>query len=108
MSIKEKFYKHMYEMKTIERHCDSGNHYIIDYHRSQFWAYEKPSLWLFFKEKFTLWHGQVWLVYENGSRCGFGTCCFRALFPEQRMEEFLISEVNCLEKIFNKENDYET
>lgn len=102
------FYEYMYRTKTIKRKFKDGNTYILEYHRSPFWAYEKRSLKLFFKEKFDLWHGYVWLVYESGSRCGFGSCCFRSFFPKRRMRKFLISETDRLENIFNKEDTNET
>lgn len=104
MSIKENFYNFMCRKKTIEHTCDSGRKFIIDYHRSTFWSYEKPSLKLFFKEKLSLWHGHVWLVYGNGSKSGFGTCCIHALFPRRIMKRYLLNESKRLEDIFNNEN----
>ena len=101
--MKKLFYKFMYRNKTITLKADSGRTYIVEYHRSPFWTYEDPTLKLFFKEKIRTWHGWVWLMYENGGRCGFGTNCIITMFPRCQMKRFLIREVNRLEKIFNKE-----
>ena len=78
------FYKTYYHEKIIE-----GTKYIVEYQRSPFWAYEKPTLKLFLKDKLRTWHGQVWEVFPNGSRCGFGTNCIIAWFPKKRMQKFL-------------------
>lgn len=99
------FYKFMYRNKVIKLKADSGRKYIVEYHRSPFWTYEKPSLKLFFKEKYAVWYGQVWEVFENGGRCGFSTCCIKMLFPRKEMKQFLHNVTYYLEKIFN---DHET
>ena len=99
----ELFYKFMYRYKTIKLKTASGRTYIVEYHRSPFWTYEGRTLKLFFKKKIKTWHGQVWRVFENGGRCGFGTNCITTMFPRRKMKEFLIREVNYLEKILNKE-----
>ena len=99
------FYRFMYRKKIIKLKADSGRNYIVEFERSPFWTYEKPSLRLFFKEKYSTWHGQVWLVYKNGGKCGFGTWCTRTLFPHREMKKFLRAEMHHLERIFNKENE---
>lgn len=43
----DRFYKIMYKKYTLECNTDSGRKYIVEYHRSPFWAYEKPTLKLF-------------------------------------------------------------
>ena len=97
------FYKFMYRNHTITRKCKSGRTYIIEYQRSPFWTYEKRSLRLFFKEKMCTWHGQVWRVFENGGKCGFGTrCVVGKLSPRREMKAFLVHETNYLEKILDK------
>jgi hypothetical protein len=100
----ELFYKLMYRKHVIKRKCSSGRTYVVEYHRSPFWTYEERTLKRFFKEKVGTWHGQVWEVFENGGRCGFGTICLvGTLFPYFAMKKFLIAETNYLEKILNKE-----
>lgn len=99
------FYLLMYRKRIIKVTANSGRKYIVEYHRSPFWAYEKPTLRLFFKEKYTTWHGMVWEVFENGGRCGFGTWCIDTMRPRYEMKKFLIAEVSHLEKIFNKEGN---
>lgn len=101
------FYKLMYRRKAVKLKTDSGRTYIIEYHRSPFWTYENPTLKLFLQKKFRTWHGQIWRVFKNGGRCGFGTTCIFTLFPRRAMKKFLIREVNYLEKIFNKEGSHE-
>lgn len=66
--------------------------YEVEYHRSPFWAYEKPSVRLFLKKKLRTWHGQVWECFEGGGRCGFGTTCIWTLFPRKEMKKFLHAE----------------
>lgn len=83
--------KHFYKLHAEEK-IINGTRYIIEYHRSMFWAYEEPTLKLFIKDKLRFWHGQVWEVFPNGSRCGFGTTCFTALNPKKRMKKFLDAE----------------
>lgn len=85
------FLNHFYHVRTIEKNIN-GTRYICEYHRSPFWGYEEPRLKLFFKDKLRTWHGQVWEVFPKGSRCGFGTTCFSALFPKKRMQKFLDTE----------------
>lgn len=101
--MKNLFFKFMYRQKTITLKTDSGSTYMVEYHRSPFWTYEDRTLKLFFKKKIKTWHGQIWLVYPNGGHCGFATNCIITMFPRRQMKKFLISEVNRLEKIFNKE-----
>lgn len=96
----ELFYGFMYRKKRIGLKSGSGRNYIVEYRRSPFWSYEKPSLKLFFSEKINTWHGEIWLVYENGGRCGFGTNCLRTIYPGHKMKKFLVREVNNLERIF--------
>lgn len=103
--MKKLFYKFMYRNKTIKLKTDSGRTYAIKYHRSPFWTYEKPTLKLFFEQKINTWHGQVWKVYPNGGSVGFETICITTLFPRHQMKKFLLSEVNRLEKIFNRRSD---
>lgn len=95
--------------KTYHLHYKINNStYEVEYHRSPFWTYEKVSILLFLKKKLRTWHGQVWLLYPNGGRCGFGTICEKALFPKRRMKKFLICEATRLEKLLNektKENE---
>jgi len=85
------FFNRFYHVHTIEKNID-GTKYICEYHRSPFWGYEEPGLKLFFKDKLRTWHGQVWEVFPKGSRCGFGSTCFSALFPKKRMRKFLDTE----------------
>ena len=85
------FLNPFYHVHTIEKNID-GTRYICEYHRSPFWAYEEPGLKLFFKDKLRTWHGQVWEIFPKGSRCGFGSTCFSALFPKKRMKKFLDTE----------------
>lgn len=99
------FYKLMYQKRTIKLTAESGHNYIVEYRRSPFWTNEDCTLKNFFKQKFTLWHGQVWLVYANGGSCGFGTWSARTLFPRRKMKGFLKAEVWHLEKILGKENE---
>lgn len=99
------FYKLMYRKRIIKLTAESGNNYIVEYHRSPFWTYDKLNLKTFFKDKFKTWHGQVWMVYKNGSRCGFGTICIKTLCPYFEMKKFLNVEVWRLERILNKENN---
>lgn len=79
--------------------ADSGRNYIVEYHRSPFWTYEKPTLKLFFKNKFNSWHGMVWEVFPNGGTCGFGTYCTITYFLHREMKKFLTAEVSRLEKV---------
>ena len=81
----------LYKNKYIYKDID-GITYMVEYSRSPFWAYERPSLWLFLKEKLCLWHGQVWEILPHGSRVGFGTNCINALFPRRKMRDFLDRE----------------
>lgn len=85
------FIKLFYKQYTIEKDIN-GIRYIIVYHRSLFWAYEEPTLRLFFSKKLRTWHGQVWEIFPRGGRCGFGTNCIVALFPWKRMKDFLDRE----------------
>ena len=85
------FFNRFYHVHTIEKNIN-GTRYICEYHRSPFWAYERAGLKLFFKDKLRTWHGQVWEVFPKGSRCGFGSTCFSALFPKKRMQKFLDTE----------------
>lgn len=85
------FFSRFYHVYTIEKNI-KGTKYICEYHRSPFWGYEKPTLGLFFSDKLTTWHGQVWEVFPSGSRCGFGSNCISALFPKKKMQKFLNTE----------------
>lgn len=105
MIFKELFFKLMYKSRTVELVADSGRKYIIEYNRLPFWVYENRTVRNFFRSKFVSWHGQVWEVFKNGGRCGFGTYCAEGIFPKHKMEKFLAAEVSRLEKIFNKENN---
>ena len=86
-----RFLNRFYRLYTEEK-IINGTRYIVEYHRSPFWAYEEPTLKLFIKDKLRTWHGQVWEVFPGGSRCGFGTTCFTAMFPKKRMRNFLDAE----------------
>lgn len=100
----ESFYKLMYKKKTITRKCDSGRIYIVEYYRSPFWTYEERTLKLFFEKKIKTWHGQVWEVFTNGGKCGFGCICLvDTMFPRSNMKKFLVRETNYLESILNKD-----
>lgn len=66
--------------------------YEVEYYRSPFWGYEKPSVKLFLEKKLHSWHGQVWECFPNGGRCGYGTTCIWALFPKTKMKRFLHTE----------------
>ena len=81
----------LYRNHRIHRTLN-GVHYIVEYSRSPFWTYEKPTLRLFLTKKATLWHGQVWEVFPSGGRCGFGHTCIRAVFPRKQMRRFLLCE----------------
>ena len=95
------FYRH-YEIRTEI----DGIRYMIEYSRSPFWTYEKPTWRLFLKEKLCLWHGQVWEEFPGGGRCGFGTCCLRALFPKKKMKQFLLAESRRVHKICHEDSRY--
>lgn len=100
--IIESFYKFMYKKKKITRKCDSGRTYIVEYYRSPFWSYEDRTLKLFFKKKISTWHGQVWEVFQNGGKCGFGCICLvGTIFPRCDMKKFLVRETDQLERILN-------
>lgn len=103
--MKEIFLKFMYRRKSITLKMPSGNVYCVEYHRTPFWTYDKRTLKLFFKDKMNWWHGQVWRVFPNGGRCGFGAWCIHATFPRKQMRKFLKAEASRIEKIINKEND---
>ena len=81
------FYKNHFISTKI-----NGRKFIIEYGRSPFWTYEKPTIKLFLKEKLHSWHGSVWEVRPNGSRIaagfGFTTCC-KKYFPRKYMRTFL-------------------
>ena len=98
------FLNKFYNIKIITRYIN-GTKYICEYQRSPFWGYEKPSLRLFIKDKLLTWHGQVWEVFPSGSRCGFGTTCFTALFPAKRMRKFLDRESKWVWECCNKNKD---
>ena len=98
------FYRFMYRQRVMKVTTASGRTYILEYHRSPFWTSDTPNLKTFFKDKFKWWHGQVWLLYKNGGRCGFGTWCTKTMFPYKEMKDFLAAEVNHIERILNKEN----
>ena len=98
------FYRFMYRKRVMKVTTSSGKNYIVEYHRSPFWTYDKRNLRTFFKDKFKTWHGQVWMVFPNGGRCGFGTICIKTIFPYRQMKDFLAAEVWRLERILNKEN----
>lgn len=70
----------------------AGRKFIVEYSRTPFWTYEKPSLKLFLKEKINTWYGSVWEVTPNGSRIAagfnFGECC-KAYFPKKFMKNLL-------------------
>lgn len=85
------FLWHFYKVYTIEKDIN-GIKYLIEYVRSPFWAYEKPSIRLFIKDKLCTWHGQVWEIFPQGGRCGFGCNCIKALFPKKNMQNFLDKE----------------
>ena len=80
-----------YKVKVINKEIN-GVKYIVEYARSPFWAYEEPSLKLFFSKKIKTWHGQVWEIFPRGGRCGFGTTCIEAMFPKKKMQAFLDRE----------------
>ena len=95
------FFNRFYNTYKIEKEI-AGTKYIVEYNRSPFWGYEKPSLRLFIKDKLLTWHGQVWEVFPSGSHCGFGTTCFTALFPAKRMRKFLDRESKWVWECCNK------
>ena len=99
-----RFLNHFYKLYTEEKDIN-GTRYIVEYHRSPFWGYEEPTLKLFIKDKLLTWHGQVWEVFPGGSRCGFGTTCFTALFPKKRMKRFLDTESRFVWNACNKNED---
>lgn len=101
-----KFLNHFYKVYVIEKNIN-GTRYICEYHRSPFWAYEEPTLKSFIKDKLRTWHGQVWEVFSKGSRCGFGTTCFTALFPKKRMQKFLDTESKFVWNACNKSKNNE-
>lgn len=78
--------------------------YEVEYHRSPFWAYEKPSVRLFLKKKLRTWHGQVRECFDGGSRCGFGTTCIWTLFPRMKMKKFLCTEAKRVYGICHRED----
>ena len=86
-----RFLNHFYKRYTEEK-IINGTRYIVEYQRSQFWAHEKPTLKMFFKDKLRTWHGQIWEVFPGGSRCAHGTACLTALYPKKRMKKFLDTE----------------
>lgn len=45
-----RFLNHFYKLYTEEK-IINGTRYIVEYHRSPFWAYEEPTLKLFIKDK---------------------------------------------------------
>lgn len=104
----ELFYRIMYRTHNITVEAPSGRIYCVEYHRSPFWTYDKRTLKVFFKDKFKTWHGQVWEVFPNGGRCGFGTTCIIQVFPKKHMREFLLREVKWLENILNNGGNDET
>ena len=84
-------FKWFYRKHTLTTIIDDRK-FIIEYYRSPFWTYEKPTIKLFLKEKINSWHGNVWEVKPNGSRIaagfGFSTCC-KKYFPRKHMRAFL-------------------
>ena len=83
-----RLYKFLMRNKHIRKTV--GNEiYEIEYQRSPFWVNERQSWKLFIAKKLFWWHGQVWLVYPNGGRCGFDTTCTRKVFPYFRMRKLL-------------------
>ena len=84
-------FKCFYRQHTLSTTVD-GQKFVIKYHRAPFWTYEKPTLKLFFKEKFKSWHGSVWKVMPNGSEiaAGFGYTTYCDMwFPRKYMRTFL-------------------
>lgn len=79
-------------------HTINGVKYMVEYSRLSFWTYEKPSWRLFFKEKLCYWSAQVWDVFPNGGKCGFGTASILAIFPRKYAKKFLIKESSRLYK----------
>ena len=98
------FLNHFYKVYTIEKNIKETK-YICEYHRSPFWGYEKPTLRMFIKDKLITWHGEVWEVFPKGSRCGFGTTCFTAMFPKKRMKKFLDTESRFVWDACNKDKE---
>ena len=84
-------FKWFYRKHTLTTIIDDQK-FIIEYYRSPFWTYEKPTIKLFLKEKINSWHGNVWKVKPNGSRIAAGfnysTCC-KSWFPRKYMRAFL-------------------
>ena len=99
------FIKPFYKKHKIRRVID-GIVYEVEYHRSPFWTYEKPSIILFFKNKLCTWHGQVWEVFPNGGRCGFATSFVRnKMFPRKRFSKFLDVESRHIHKICHSKDN---
>lgn len=98
------FFNHFYKKYIIEKNI-KGTKYICEYYRSPFWAYEKPTLRLFFSDKINTWHGQVWEVFPKGGRCGFGSICFTAMFPKKHMKKFLDRESRFVWNACNKRDE---
>lgn len=48
--MKDAFYKFLCRRKISHYTCN-GEPFIVEYHRTPFWAYETPSLKLFHKKK---------------------------------------------------------
>ena len=102
--VLHKFLRGFYKVHEIKKDIN-GSKYIVQYVRSPFWGYEKPTLKSFLQDKLCLWHGQVWEVLPGGSRIGFGTTCFDALFPRKRMRKFLNRESKFVWHACNDNND---
>ena len=101
--MKDAFYAFMCRRKVLRYTCN-GHPFIVEYHRTPFWTNETPSLKLFVKEKADSWHGQVWLEYPNGGRCGFETIHIFSWLPRRRMLDFLKYEAQRISKLcFSKD-----
>lgn len=102
--MKDALYKFLCRRKISHYICN-GEPFIVEYHRTPFWAYETPSLKLFLKEKASSWHGQVWLMFPNGGRCGFESIHMVSWFPRSRMRNFLKCEAQRISKLSSSKGD---
>lgn len=91
LSKKKIIYILFYRKKHIKRKINNEI-FEIEYHRLPFWTNEKPSWKLFFTEKLNYWVGQVWRVFPNGGKCGFGHISIISLCPKRYMKKYLIKE----------------
>lgn len=101
LTKKQIIYCLFYHSRHIRRKINNEI-YEIEYYRLPFWTYEKPSWKLFFTEKFNYWVGQVWRVFPNGGKCGFGHTSIISLYPKRHMKKYLLNESNRIYNLTNK------